>query len=106
MKETYCVDPAPLEEDVLPASINYPYFDGKKRATALIDQIQRTCGNPPPGAYFRVKINRDNRENGQYEWVSVVYHFDDENTEHVSYLGFVELKFPEHWDEKAKELIA
>ncbi len=106
MKKMYPFDPAPSYEDVFPASVNYSYFDGKKYATALIDQIIRICGQPPIGSYFKSKNNRENRENGQYEWISVVYHYEDTNDEHISYLGQIELKFPEYWDEKAKELIS
>ena len=105
MKEVYEFDNSPYRESVIPASENYNYFDGKKQGLALISQLKRLCGEPPSGCYFKTKINREWVGAVKQEWISVVLYYDESIDDHISYLGILEDRYPEYWDEEAlKEL--
>lgn len=77
------------------------YNDSNAEVIALIDMIERTIGNPPPGT--RLKKISCPHDFGTYYDISVVYDPDDEESE--EYMLQVESNLPYEWDEKAKEVL-
>jgi len=105
MKEIEEFDNAPYGEEVIQPSENYSYFEGKKQALALINQLERLCGKAPVGSYFKSKVNREWQGTRKVEWISVLFSYDKDNNEHMNYYESIEVNFPEYWDEIAlKEL--
>ena len=102
MKESFELGTTvPLDEPCAQLGSDTYYNDSNAEAIALIDMIERTIGNPPPGT--RLKKISCPHDFGTYYDISVVYDPDDEESE--EYMLQVESNLPYEWDEKAKEVL-
>lgn len=71
----------------------------RKEGKAFINQLKRVCGEPPAGAYFKLKAFP--HDFGTYYEVCVM--FSDQDEEAIEYAYKVEAETPEYWDEEAKQ---
>jgi hypothetical protein len=102
MKESFELGTTvPLDEPCAQLGSDTYYNDSNAEVIALIDMIERTIGNPPPGT--RLKKISCPHDFGTYYDISVVYDSDDEESE--EYMLQVESNLPYEWDEKAKEVL-
>jgi hypothetical protein len=74
----------------------------KAEIKAFCNQLIRTFGPPPPGAFFRAKANA--HDFGTYHELAV--YFNDEDEEAVDYAFKCEGEGPEYWDEEARKELA
>ena len=89
----------PSDEDCAQVGVddNYP-VRAKRECRALINQLKRACGEPPPGARFRIMANP--HDFGTY--YSVVIDFDPEDAEAVAYAYRCDEESPREWDMAAR----
>lgn len=73
-----------------------------RECNALINQMVRLLGEPPPGARFSVAGNR--HDFGTYYEVRV--HYDEANQQAVDYAFLAEASVPENWDTQALQELA
>jgi hypothetical protein len=78
-----------------------------REINALIRQLERHFGSPPPGFEFRIGAterelgyDEDYRTEAMFELLMV---FDDENKKHVAYARRVDAGFPDRWDDIARQ---
>jgi hypothetical protein len=103
MKETLYLDSTPCDEEC--AQLGSRDYDYARRAKAecqlFIMTIKEKHGEPPEGAYFRVKANP--HDFGTYYSVELV--FDDENEDHVNYAyDKVDYFTPTEWSPRIKKV--
>lgn len=93
---------APSEEPCAQLGVdeNYP-LRAKRECRALIGQLQRLCGPPPPGACFRIAVNP--HDFGTY--YSVVIDFDPADTAALGYAYRCDEASPREWDAEARREI-
>lgn len=102
MKESFELGTTvPLDEPCAQLGSDTYYRDSNAEVIALIDMIERTIGNPPPGT--RLKKVACPHDFGTYYDISVSYDPDDMESE--EYMLQVESNLPDKWDENAKEIL-
>ena len=70
----------------------------RRECRALIHQLHRICGDPPPGAHFRITANP--HDFGVY--YSVTIHFDPNDEDAVVYAYRCDEHSPSEWDLDAR----
>lgn len=90
---------APSDEDCAQRGMDDDYAARARReCRALIQQFKRTCGDPPPGAHFRIQENP--HDFGTY--LSVAIHFDPDDPDAVAYAYRCDEESPDQWDMAAR----
>ena len=90
---------APAEEDCAQLGVNDDYpVRAKRECRALVNQLRRLCGEPPPGARFRIMANP--HDFGTY--YSVVIDFDAHDADAVAYAYRCDEASPSKWDAPAR----
>lgn len=94
---------APAYEDCAQLGVDPEYPEKARReCRALIRQLRRSCGDPPPGACFRIIGNL--HDFGTY--YSVVIDFDPEDEDAVAYAYRCDEVSPSEWDDAARAELA
>lgn len=89
---------APSDERCAQLGVDPDYADRARReCRALANQLKRLCGEPPPGARFRVKSNP--HDFGTY--YSVVVEFDAGDQIAADYAYRCDEESPDRWDSAA-----
>ena len=90
---------APSDEDCAQLGVDDEYpVRARRECRALINQLQRACGEPPPGARFRIMANP--HDFGTY--YSVVIDFAPEDEDAVAYAYRCDEESPAQWDRAAR----
>jgi hypothetical protein len=90
---------APSDEDCAQLGVDDNYeARAKRECRALIGQLKRMCGDPPPDAHFRIMANP--HDFGTY--YSVVIHFNPEDADAVAYAYRCDEESPDQWDTAAR----
>jgi len=90
---------APSDEDCAQLGVDDDYpVRAKRECRALIHQLTRLCGEPPPGARFRIMANP--HDFGTY--YSVVIDFDPNDADAVAYAYRCDETSPSEWDVAAR----
>jgi hypothetical protein len=74
----------------------------RRECRALINQLMRICGEPPPATFFRIHENP--HDFGTY--LSVAIHFDPEDDDAIAYAYRCDEESPSQWDEAARQDLA
>jgi len=86
---------APADERCAQLGVDEDYETrARHECRVLIHQFHRLCGDPPPGAFFRVMANP--HDFGVY--YSVAIHFDPNDTVAVAYAYRCDEEAPDQWD--------
>ena len=94
---------APADEHCAQVGVDEDYAAvARRECRALIGQFKRICGDPPPGAFFRVHENP--HDIGTY--LSVAIHFDPDDEDAVAYAYRCDEESPSEWDETAHAELA
>lgn len=101
MRDYLNIGPAPAEEDCAQVGHDDYIPRARRECTAFIDQIRRTVGQPPEGAFLQSK--RFPHDLGSYLEVVVVY--DDDKEEAVEYAFRCESEAPSRWDDTARAFL-
>ena len=90
---------APSDEDCASVGVDDNYeVRAKRECRALANQFRRICGDPPPGARFRIMTNP--HDFGTY--YSLVIDFDQEDADAVAYACRCDEESPSEWDMAAR----
>jgi hypothetical protein len=90
---------APANEDCAQVGVHVDYPERARReCRALIGQLIRICGEPPPGVRLRVKANE--HDFGTYYSVVVEYNGHDETG--ADYAWRCDENAPGEWDDEAR----
>jgi hypothetical protein len=90
---------APSDEDCAQLGVDEQYeARAKRECRALINQLKRLCGDPPPNARFRIMANP--HDFGTY--YSVVIDFDPNDEDAVAYAYRCDEESPDQWDLAAR----
>lgn len=74
----------------------------KRECRALVNQLMRRCGEPPPGARFRIMANP--HDFGTY--YSIAIEFDPNDADAVAYAYRCDEESPREWDDAAQAELA
>lgn len=85
---------APSDEDCAQLGSDDYEVRAKRECRALVNQLKRQCGTPPPNTRFRIKSNP--HDFGTY--YSVVIEFDPEDDEAAAYAYRCDEASPSQWD--------
>ena len=90
---------APSDEDCAQLGVDAEYHvRARRECRALIHQFMRICGEPPPGAYFRIHENP--HDFGTY--LSIAIHFDPQDEDAIAYAYRCDEESPDQWDMAAR----
>ena len=90
---------APADEQCAQVGIDENYeLHAKRECRALIHQLKRLCGDPPPGARFRLMANPHDFGTSH----SVVIDFDPNDEDAVAYAYRCDEESPSEWDSDAR----
>lgn len=90
---------APSDEDCAQLGMDDNYaVRARRECRALINQFIRMCGDPPPGARFRIMANP--HDFGTY--YSVVVEYDPNDEDAVAYAYRCDEESPDQWDMAAR----
>ena len=90
---------APSDEDCAQLGVDEQYdARAKRECRALINQLKRLCGDPPPNARFRIAGNP--HDFGTY--YSVVVDFDPNDEAAIAYAYRCDEESPDQWDMAAR----
>ena len=90
---------APSDEDCAQIGVDDNYeARARRECRALINQLKRMCGDPPPGTRFRIMANP--HDFGTY--YSVVIDFDPNDADAVAYAYRCDEESPSEWDMAAR----
>ncbi len=90
---------APSDEDCAQVGVDDNYeARARRECRALINQLKRMCGDPPPDARFRIMANP--HDFGTY--YSVVIDFDPNDEDAVAYAYRCDEESPDQWDMAAR----
>jgi len=90
---------APSDEDCAQVGIDDNYeVRARRECRALINQLKRLCGDPPPAARFRIMANP--HDFGTY--YSVVIDFDSGDEAAAAYAYRCDEESPDQWDMAAR----
>ena len=93
---------APSDEDCAQLGVDDNYVARAKReCRALINQFKRICGDPPPGAHFRIMANP--HDFGTY--YSVAIHFDPNDQDAVAFAYRCDEESPSEWASGGRESV-
>jgi hypothetical protein len=97
--EYFDLGSAPADERCAQLGVDNDYETRARReCRALIHQFTRVCGDPPPGARFRIVANP--HDFGTY--YSVVVEYDPSDSEAVAYACRCDDTAPARWDDAAR----
>ena len=102
MRDVLELGPVPYDEQCEQVGPNYDPSKARRECQVFIRQLERTFGQPPEGAYFKMTANR--HDFGTYYEVGVSYNFHDETQ--CDYAFRVENNTPANWDEQARHELA
>jgi hypothetical protein len=96
------IGPAPYDEEC--AAVGQENFAARNAAEcrALAHQIARQLGEPPEGAYLRIKANP--HDFGSYH--ELVCKYEDDNEDATNYAYRCESECPAQWDDEARAELA
>lgn len=101
--ETLDVGSAPSDEHCAQVGTEGYVERARRECRALIGQLVRIVGEPPPSVRFRIKENP--HDFGAY--YSVVLEYDGSDPAAIAYAHRCDEGSPEHWDDEAlRELAA
>ena len=90
---------APSDENCAQLGVDDSYeARARRECRALIGQLKRLCGDPPPGARFRIMSN--SHDFGTYYSVAIEYDPNDEDA--VAYAYRCDEESPDQWDLAAR----
>jgi hypothetical protein len=99
MQDYLTLGPTPCEETCQPVGMpTYDHGKAIKESRVYKAQLERMHGEPPDGAYFKVKSFP--HDFGSYMEVVIMFDSDDEKAREYAYK--VEANCPANWDEIAK----
>ena len=93
--------PCPCDEDCEQLGANYDPARARMECRVLLDQMIRQLGDPPAGAYFKIRSNP--HDFGTYYELAV--YFDENEEQAVKYAFKAEREFPQHWDNEARKAL-
>lgn len=101
MRDYLYLGPTPAEEDCEQLGPNYDPGKARLECGAYIAQLVRQFGEPPEGAWFKIK--GESHDFGRYYEATIS--FDDTIPATVEYAFHVEANSPARWDDASKKLL-
>lgn len=92
--------PAPAEEESPMIGADKYKVRAQRECRALINQLKRICGEPPPGVSFRI-VEYPLYPDGLGSQYSVAVDFDRRYAQADAYASACDERFPQRWDSAA-----